>query len=102
MNKKGQSLIVFIIFLPIMLAALACIVDIGLMYNAKIKGERLLDEAKGEKIAIKEYFKMNKIDANVENTRKDNKSCVIIKYKIDSVFGVILGIDSYNIEVSDC
>ena len=72
------------------------------MYNAKIKGERLMEEAKIEKKEIKEYFRINNIDAKVENTSKNKKDCVIIKYKIDSVFGAILGINTYDIVVSDC
>ena len=62
MNKKGQSLVMFIIFLPLMIMALALVVDVGIMYNAKIKGERLIEEAKEKNLDIEEYFKINSIE----------------------------------------
>ena len=101
MNKKGQSLVMFIIFLPIMIMALALIVDVGIMYNAKIKGERLLDEVKEENLDIEKYFELNNVEID-KNSSKIEDGCVIINYRVKSVFGKILNIDEYKIEVSDC
>ena len=93
----------FILFLPVLLMSLALIIDVGLMYNGKIKGEELLKQAKKENLDIEEYFKINDIEITELNTsRKNGDSCVIIKFKIDSVFGNLIGYTNYDIEVDDC
>lgn len=103
LNKNGQSLIMFIIFLPVLLMAFALIVDVGVMYHAKIKGNGLMNTAVKENFDLKDYFKINDIDIeNIETSRNDNGTCVIINYKIDSVFGSLLGYNEYDIEVSNC
>lgn len=89
----------FIIILPILLLMLAFIVDVGLMYNAKIKGKSLLKEAVEENINIEEYFKINNID--IDNL-KNKENCVIIEFRIESVFASIIGIKDYKIEVDNC
>lgn len=103
LNKKGQSLIMFIIFLPVLLMAFALIVDVGLMYNAKIKGNNLLKSCKNENLDVVDYFKINDIVIeNMETSRNKEEACVIINYKIDSVFGSLVGYEYYDIEISDC
>ena len=89
----------FIIFLPILLMSFALIIDVGMMYNAKIKGESLLKYAKKEGVNIEDYFKIN--DIEVEKL-EEKDSCYIINYKIDSIFGSVIGIKTYDIEVSNC
>ncbi len=103
MNKKGQSLIMFIILLPVILMILALVVDVGLMYNAKIKGESLIEEATTSELNIEEYFKINDINIDtIKNDSKNGKNCVIIKYRIDSVFGSLVGMKEYEIKVDNC
>jgi len=89
----------FIIMLPILLLMFAFIVDVGLMYNAKIKGTSLLKEAVEESVNVEEYFKINNI--KIDNL-KNEENCVIIEFRIDSVFGSIVGIKDYKIEVNNC
>lgn len=100
MNKKGQALVMFIAILPVILIMLAFVVDVGLMYNAKIKGTNLLEKAIEEKKDIKEYFKINDID--IERIETKEEKCVIIEYRIDSVFGSIIGIKEYKIAANNC
>lgn len=103
MNKKGQSLIMFVLLLPVMLMIFALIIDVGLMYNAKIKGEALLEEAIKDNKDVEEYFEINDIDIdNIKFDSKNGNSCVIIKYRIDSVFGSLVGIREYEISVNNC
>ena len=102
MNKKGQTLVVFIIFVPVLIAVMALVVDKGIMYNAKNKGEKLLEEAKNKDLDIKDYFEINDIVIDLENTSKNDKECVIIKYSVESIFGKIIGFEKYDIVVSDC
>lgn len=89
----------FIIFLPIMLMSFALIIDIGLEYNAKIKGTELLNTALEENLDIEEYFKIN--DINIKNI-KETKNCTTIKYEINSIFGSLIGYKTYDIKISNC
>ncbi len=98
-NKKGQTLILFIIFLPVILLSFALIVDVGLMYNAKIKGENMIKEAQKENIDIKKYFKDNNIELI---SIKEEKTCTKVHFKINSVFGSIIGKTNYEIEADNC
>ena len=102
MNKKGQSLVMFVIILPLLILALALVVDVGLMYNAKIKGERLLEEAKEKNLDVVEYFKINDLNIEYKNYTANGKKCDIINYRVESVFGKIIKVDDYLIEISDC
>lgn len=103
MNKKGQSLIMFVLLLPIMLMIFALIVDVGLMYNANIKGSNLLDDALNEGTNIEDYFKINDIDLdNVKRISKNGEECVIIEYRIDSIFGSLVGMKEYEIKINSC
>ena len=91
----------FIIFLPVLLMAFALIVDVGLMYNAKIKGEGLLKTASKENLDVEDYFKINKVKvSSIEN--KKNKNCTIINTQINSVFGSLIGYKTYDIKITDC
>lgn len=103
MNKKGQSLIMFVLLLPIMLMIFALIVDVGLMYNANIKGSNLLDDVLNEGTNIEDYFKINDIDLdNVKRISKNGEECVIIEYRIDSIFGSLVGMKEYEIKINSC
>lgn len=102
MNKKGQSLVIFIVFLPIILMALALVIDTGIMYNAKTKGNNLLKEAKKYDYDIDEYFEKNNYPIISKKNGNDNEDCVIITSRVKSVFGTIIGKKEYEIIVSDC
>lgn len=99
LDKKGQSLILFILFLPVLLMSLALIVDVGLMYNAKIKGEALLNDAIKNSLNIEEYFEIN--DLKVKSLEEKNE-CTIIHTDINSIFGNLIGYDTYDIEITNC
>ncbi len=97
-NKKGQTLVLFIIFLPVIIISFAFVIDVGLMYNAKIKGENLLKEAEKENIDIVKYFSDNGIEIKEIKTDK----CTKINYEISSIFGRVLGMDTYKVEINNC
>ena len=83
-NKKGQTLVLFIIFLPVIIISFAFVIDVGLMYNAKIKGVK--------------YFSDNGIEIKEIKTDK----CTKINYEISSIFGRVLGMDTYKVEINNC
>ncbi len=93
----------FILFLPVMLMAFALIIDVGLMYGGKIKGEALLKEAEKENLDIEEYFKLNDLEiTKLRKTNNGKKECVIINYNIDSIFGSLVGYKNYDIKIDNC
>ncbi len=106
MNKHGQTLILFVILIPIILLLLAFVVDIGLVITNKIKTEEvtkqvikdayLLDDNK-----IIELLQKNKINtSNINIYHEDNKLKIVVKQEIKSIFGGIVGIKKYKINVS--
>jgi hypothetical protein len=79
----------------------ALIIDVGLMYHAKTKGENLLKLAKKENLNIEDYFKINDVKiTNIEKNKQNN--CTLINTRIDSVFGNLIGYKTYDIEITDC
>ena len=101
MNKKGQSLMMFVIFLPIIILALALVVDLGTMYNAKIRGNNLLKEAIKDDIDVDEYFRINNVEI-LSKEMKSDEDCVIIKSRVKSVFATIIGIKYYDVKITNC
>ncbi|MGN0973544.1 MAG: TadE/TadG family type IV pilus assembly protein [Bacilli bacterium] len=104
LNNKGQALVMFLLFLPVLLIALGFVVDISMMgYNShKLDSinKLVLNEMKdSEEIdKAKELIKKNDTDIIiVEFKDEDNYIYLKLKKKINSVFGNIIGINSYDI-----
>lgn len=105
MNKHGQTLILFVILIPIILILLATIVDIGLVMSRKIKLEEvtksIIKAEFNNDDKILELFEKNKIDKNnIKITHEENKIKIVITEDVKSIFGSIIGIKKYNIKVS--
>lgn len=104
LNNKGQALVMFLLFLPVLLIALGFIVDISMMgYNShKLDSinKLVLNEMKdSEEIdKAKELIKKNDTDIIiVEFKDEDNYIYLKLEKKINSIFGNIIGINSYDI-----
>lgn len=108
MNNKGQTLVIFIVFLPLLLIILASIVDIGFVYYEKNKLDNLnimvidygishLDDDKlTEK--IENLIKKNDKKIKLKSIElESNKLELTLSKKIKSTFGKIIGINKYNI-----
>ena len=107
MNKKGQTLILFVILIPIFITLIALVVDIGSMQFTYQKLKGVVDES------IKEYF-LKDGKNSMENTLKyndlskelyeisesDNEVNVYLTYEMDSIFGRLINISSYEIIVN--
>lgn len=103
MNKRGQTLVIFTILLPIFLFCCTLVIDVGLMIRDKIKGSNLLSIAVENKYDISDYFELNDINIKkIKYVEKNGKDCVIINYSTDSVFGKILGYKEYQINIENC
>ncbi len=104
MNNKGQTLVLFIFLIPIILFVSAFIIDTGIIYYETNKLNNLnknvlkygLDNNEEEK--IRELIFTN--DKNITNYKiiiDNNILSIILEKEIDSIFGKIIGINSYNI-----
>lgn len=103
-NNKGQTLVTFIVFLPILLIILATVVDIGLMYYEKNKLDNLnmmtteyaLDNLDVNK--INNLIKKNDKNVKFEKlNNQNNKLEITLTKEVESIFGKIIGIKEYKL-----
>lgn len=105
MNHKGQTLILFVLLLPILLILLALIIDIGLMSieTTKLNGitNQILKDTKEKKLEeIEKIYQKNKIPIDKLEVNQDSNYLEIQnEYEINSIFGKIIGIQKYKITV---
>lgn len=109
MNNKGQTLVIFVILLPLFLLIFAYIVDTSIMYYEKNKLDdttkmvikyKMYHIEENEK-KIKEYIKRNDKNINIEKIKMDEKQVEIsLNKKVKSVFGKIIGFNHYEIKSS--
>ena len=107
MNKRGQTLIFFIILLPFIIGCMAFIIDTGIIAQEKNHLNKTI------KMVIKNVYQNDKVDyETIENlltkNKIDNNNLLIeinnnkIRIKkekeIDSIFGSIIGIKKYKIK----
>lgn len=109
-NKRGQTLILFVILIPIMLLLCALVIDTGLVVveNHHLKEvtktiiKEEIDNINNNNIEeeIKKSFKMNEIDINKLNIAiLDNKLKISNEIEVASIFGNIIGIKNYKIKI---
>ncbi len=110
MNKKGQTLIAFVLLLPIVLLFLAFVVDTGLLLKEKTKGNSTLRTIL--KTTYKDYQEENYEEKVKDLLEKNNipteKTIIKIEetqihvtneYEIESIFGSIIGLKTYKIKI---
>ncbi len=106
MNKKGQTLILFVILIPILLGLCALVIDVGLIVNEEVKlkevSKSIIASTIGEVSIeeIKRLYQENDIPINNLKLEVDPYEIrVQNEYEIDSIFGSIIGIHSYKISI---
>lgn len=110
MNRKGQTLIIFVMMLPIFLLLAALVIDVGVATNAKLKlsnttttvlktfYEKRFDPDIEEE--MKEMFSKNDIPIEHLMITIDSESLEIQnEYAVDSIFGKIVGINEYPLSI---
>lgn len=107
MNNKGQTLIIFVILIPILILVAALVVDTGLMTFEKERYRGIIENG------IEEYFDTG----NVEETEKifslndiakeeytiivqENQIEVSLNTSIEAIFGKIINIEEYEIKMN--
>ena len=108
LNKNGQTLVVFILLIPIFLAICAFVIDVGLMTYESMKLKNVtksiltnvMSKNKISEDSIIELYRRNNIktdDLVIEITEDSIK--IENNYFIPSMFGKILQIEEYEISV---
>lgn len=105
MNRKGQTLIIFVILIPVFILVAALVADVGLMtYNFQ-KYRGIIDEG------IKLYFEKDISELEkiyeLNNLKKEDyqiieeekKVEIIFETTINSIFGRIININEYQIKI---
>ncbi len=111
MNRKGQTLVIFIIIFPVFLILMALIVDIGLIQLEQRKlnqvTELLLQDYYDYRMdanileLVENGFGNNQIDvSNLKVNGTDDFFQIENQTVISSVFGKLLGFQNYSISVS--
>lgn len=106
MNKKGQTLILFIIMIPILLGLGAFVVDVSMVISKNVELKEVsktiikdvIDHPNQEKII--DLFTENDIPIDQLKVQIDDERIRIQnEYTIDSIFGAIIGIENYDIKI---
>ena len=110
LNNKGQSLVLFILLIPVMVLVMVLVIDMGNLYCEKKEidsigylvcdygisnydDDNILNDM--VKLANLNDDKLSKISVDIENNVVD----VIIYKKVDGVFGKMFNLDIYGVMV---
>ncbi len=111
MNKNGQTLILFVLLLPMLIVLLAFVVDTGIVLQEKTRVNSLVKTIL--KTTHEEYLEENYQEKVLELLNKNNipvekidlkitveEIKIQIEYQKESIFGKIIGISNYKIKSS--
>ena len=106
MNKHGQTLIFFVILIPILLGLCALVVDVGYIVSKnrelkEVSKTIIEDYFNGLDVQeIKELYEENSIPIdNLEIDINEDSIHIVNYYEVDSIFGSVIGISDYDIRV---
>jgi len=105
MNKRGQTLIIFIMLIPIMILLTALIVDVGYMTYQASKYRGIIDTSiktyfdKNSLTSAKEVLELNEIKDGYEIKTEDSAIHITFDTQISSIFGKIININEYKIHI---
>ena len=104
LNKNGQTLIVFIILIPLIVFLFAFIVDSGLCIYEKVRTTETIKSILAQETTetkIKELLIKNDIPVdNLQITNSLDNTNVTNTISVQSIFGNIIGIKTYDIKIN--
>lgn len=106
MNKKGQTLIIFVILIPMFLGIVALVVDTGMIVYEKTHGIELaktiirdsMNKSEDDILALCRNNNVN--EENLKINSSEDKITIQNEYEIDSIFGSVIGIKKYKIKIN--
>lgn len=105
MNKRGQTLIIFVVLIPLFLGVVALVVDTGVIMSEKTKEIELAktiirDSMNKSEEDILDLCRENKVnEKNLNIISKNDQITIKNEYEIDSIFGSVIGIKKYKIKI---
>lgn len=104
MNNKGQSLVIFIIIIPVIFIVFSFLYDYAYIINSQNKYEnvtRTILNSTLEEDKIVDLYKQNGYKADDFKYKKENDKVYIQNsYKIKSVFGNIINLKNYTVSIN--
>lgn len=104
MNNKGQSLVIFIIIIPVIIACFGIVYDYANVVNNKIKYENvsknILSSSSDLEVIKELYIKNGYSVDNLEYIDFDDYIIIKNNYSLKSTFGNLINIKSYKIEIN--
>ena len=109
MNNRGQSLITFVLIIPLLVLFIAFLVDssLSIMEKSKLDGviydniKKSLDDDIRDSDKISDAIKKN-VDADVTIIMDEDTIKINAKSKKSFVFGKLFKLSYYNLEVNYC
>lgn len=110
MNKKGQTLIAFVIIIPVFILLLAFLVDTGIILKEKtkvkntistvLKNTNLEENLEAYKNKITKLLQENNLNLDYIQIKQEGENIKITNESSkESVFGTIIGIKEYKIKL---
>lgn len=109
MNNKGQSLVLFILIIPILIGIMALVIDCGKVLYTKSKQENTIElileytkeDLKNNTLEEEKVKKL--IDKNLENNKniitiEKEKVSILTKEEVEGIFSKILGFKEFKVE----
>ena len=104
MNNKGQSLVIFIIIIPVIFIVFSFLYDYAYIINSQNKYEnvtRTILNSTLEEDKIVDLYKQNGYKVDDFKYKKENDTVYIQNsYKIKSVFGNIVNLKNYTVSIN--
>lgn len=104
MNNKGQSLVIFIIIIPVIFIVFSFLYDYSYIINSQNKYEnvtRTILNSTLEEDKIVDLYKQNGYKVDDFKYKKENDKVYIQNsYKIKSVFGNIVNLKNYTVSIN--
>ena len=108
-NNKGQTLVLFIIFIPILILLAAFIIDTGLIIHESTRLQNVsktimtdvyntknMNEESIRKLYIKNNIEVEKLQVKL----LDDEIIIKNEYFIESIFGKMIGLKKYKIKIN--
>lgn len=109
MNNKGQTLVIFVLLLPLFILLVAYVVDTSILFYEKNKLDdinkmvieyKMYHVEENEK-KIKDYILKNDKEIKIKNIKMDEEKIKLhLSKKVKSIFGRIIGFNYYNVDSS--
>lgn len=103
MNNKGQSLVLFVLIIPILLGIMAIVIDCGKVFLCKNRQENVLDLALEygltgeENTAIVDILDKNFDEGEHQVIWDDDKVSIVVHEKVDGVFSSLFGFSTFDV-----